>query len=232
MNEIIKLYEVGGCIRDQILGEKSKDIDYSVEAVSYEAMRDYIASRGIIYLETPDKFTIRGNLPGIGAADFVLCRKEGPYSDRRRPDWVKIGTLMDDLARRDFTMNAIAKGEDGVLIDPFDGQVHIRAKLITCVGRAEDRLMEDSLRMLRAIRFHITKKFTIHPDIEACLASEQYLKWLGEMAIERVREELIKMFECDTRRTLHCLTQVYPGVGATIFDNKRLWLKPSLREAE
>ena len=230
-NETIKLYEVGGCIRDQILGIPSKDIDYSVEAPSYEAMRDYIASQGTIYLETPDKFTIRGNLPTIGAADFVLCRKEGPYSDRRRPDWVKIGTLMDDLARRDFTMNAIARGIDGVLIDPFDGQEHIKAKLITCVGKAEDRLMEDSLRMLRAIRFHITKRFTIHPDIEKCLVSDQYLQWLSEMAIERVREELIKMFECDTRRTLHCLTQVYPGVGATIFDNKRLWLKPSLREA-
>src|SRR5689334_19330699 len=102
MNKV-KLYKVGGYVRDQVLGLKSKDIDYAVEAESYDAMKNHLIEKGAkIYLEQPQYFTIRGKLNDEDA-DFVLCRKEGKYSDGRRPDTVEIGTIYDDLARRDFT---------------------------------------------------------------------------------------------------------------------------------
>ncbi len=103
---MVKIYLVGGSIRDQLLGLKSKDLDYAVEAGSYEEMRDYIKENGKIFLETPEYLTIRAHLKNGEPADFVLCRKDGEYSDGRRPDKVTPGTLYDDLARRDFTVNA------------------------------------------------------------------------------------------------------------------------------
>src|SRR5579859_2576372 len=144
-------YLVGGYVRDKILGIPSKDLDYSVEAASYEEMRQSIIDRGgTILLETPNFFTIRARI-GKEVSDYVLCRKDGAYSDSRHPDSVEHGTLHDDLARRDFTMNAIAIDSDGNYIDPFNGISDIKNKLIRCVGNAQDRFDEDALRMLRAI---------------------------------------------------------------------------------
>ena len=153
---MIKYYMVGGAVRDKILGidpKYIKDIDYSVEAPSYEAMKTELLKRGLeMFPIKEDYMTIRGKLNGV-AADFVLCRKDGHYSDGRRPDTVEIGTLYDDLARRDFTMNAIALDEDDNIIDPFDGRGDLHRGIIRCVGKATDRMREDSLRLIRAIRF-------------------------------------------------------------------------------
>lgn len=122
----IKFYQVGGSVRDSFIGLKSKDIDYAVEAPSFDAMREAIKERGgEIFLETPQFLTIRANVPGMGACDYVLCRKDGEYVDGRRPETVTAGTILDDLARRDFTMNAIAIAEDGTILDPFDGRKDI-----------------------------------------------------------------------------------------------------------
>src|SRR6478735_1674813 len=158
-----KFYQVGGCVRDSLLGVESKDIDFSVEAPSYEAMREAVIERcggnpESIKVDKPEFATIRAIDPKLGGVDFVLCRKDGAYSDGRRPDSVEMGTLLDDLARRDFTVNAIARADDGSLIDPFNGQADLKLRLLRCVGGV-DRLREDSLRMLRAFRFAITKGF-------------------------------------------------------------------------
>lgn len=199
----VKFYQVGGSVRDEILGLRSKDIDYSVEASSYNEMREAIIDRGgEIFLETPEYFTIRANVPGMGACDYVLCRKEADYSDGRRPDKVEIGTLYDDLARRDFTMNAIAKDEDGNLIDPFDGQKDLANGLIRCVGSAEERFSEDYLRMVRAIRFAITKKMELDWAIDACLRERNMQDNLIKVSVERIREELVKAFKHCTITTL------------------------------
>lgn len=228
----IKYYKVGGCVRDEILGIKAKDVDYSVEAPSFEEMRLDILRRVTkpedLFIADEKHFTIRAKIPGLGAADFVLCRKDGVYSDGRRPDDVQVGTLQDDLARRDFTMNAIAVGEDGVIHDPFGGQDDIKFKLIRCVGSTY-RLREDSLRMIRAVRFSITKGFIIDPAIEQCLCDNVMLGLLDNISVERIREELYKCFQHDTRKTLNTLMLVYPGLGAKIFGCKEIWLNPTLR---
>lgn len=223
-----KFYKVGGCVRDEILGLKSKDIDYSVEAASYEAMRDAVIQRGgEIFLETPQHFTIRAKVPGLGAADFVLARKDGAYSDGRRPDSVEAGTLLDDLARRDFTMNAIAQDEEGNFIDPFNGAKDISNRFIQVVGSV-DRLREDSLRMLRAIRFAITKDFILSPQIFTFLSLGENAKLLRNVSEERIREEMNKAFAADTLKTLTFLDH-FTAIREVLF-SRGLSLETTLKQ--
>ena len=78
----VRVFKVGGAVRDQFLNRPNKDVDFAVEAESYDVMRNYILENGgKIYLETPEFLTIRGRMPDLGDADFVLCRKDGKYSD-------------------------------------------------------------------------------------------------------------------------------------------------------
>lgn len=219
----VKIYKVGGCVRDKILGMRSKDIDFSVEASSYDEMRSYIAERGTIFLETPEYLTIRAKI-GKEAADFVLARKDGAYHDGRRPDTVEMGTLYDDLARRDFTMNAIAEDENGNFIDPFNGIADIKAKVIRCVGNAEDRLKEDALRMLRAIRFVITKDFMMHDDIAKFIFRNGDL--LNNVSEDRIRDELTKCFAANTLHTIVYLS-TFGNLQNYIFKETNIWLKPT-----
>jgi len=198
----IKFYQVGGCVRDQLMGLKSKDIDYCVEAPSFEDMREAVINRGCdIKVEKPEYVTIRAIDPILGGVDFVLCRKEGKYSDGRRPDSVTVGTLMDDLSRRDFTCNAIAKDDEGNIHDPFAGLQAIEEKILICVGSVE-RLREDSLRMIRAIRFAITKGFLLHPSIIEFLSDEGNVKLLRNVSPQRITEELNRCFAFDPYETI------------------------------
>lgn len=228
----MKFYLVGGAVRDRLLGLKSKDKDYIVEAKSYDEMKAAIIEKGgEIFLESPQHFTIRALIPKMGAADFVLPRVDGSYSDGRRPDSVSVGTLHDDLARRDFTMNAIAFDEEsGEYIDPFNGREDIEKRLIRCVGSAFDRFHEDSLRLLRAIRFKITKGFELHDDVVSCLSDYVLAVRLVNVSDERKREELHKCFAKDTLETLNLLGQ-YPMVSEAVFGSKKLWLMPTMKGA-
>jgi tRNA nucleotidyltransferase (CCA-adding enzyme) len=224
----IKFYKVGGCVRDAIMGVKAKDIDYAVEAPSYEAMRDYIAERGKIYQERPEFFTVRAKLNGEDC-DYVLCRKEGFYSDGRRPDVVEMGTIIDDLSRRDFTCNAIAQAEDGTIIDPFDGAIDIANKRLRCVGSPDARFSEDSLRMIRALRFAITKGFEMSPSIHLCLCQKEMVEKLEHCSIHRIRDELLKCFALNTIQTLQLLAY-YHHLNAFVFRRNLLYLVPTIRE--
>ena len=227
---MVNVYYVGGCVRDEIMDVKCHDIDFSVEAASYEEMRDWVASKGEIFLETPQYLTIRARLPNIKGADFVLARKDGTYDkDGRRPDFVEPGTLLDDLSRRDFCMNAIAKPlEGGDYIDPFMGQEDIKCRIVRCVGKTEDRFAEDSLRLLRALRFSITKGFALHPEIQDCLGRRDMVDRLENVSVERQREELNKCLAFDTLDTLRKL-QVYPLVRDVVFQG-RLSLEATLKD--
>jgi tRNA nucleotidyltransferase (CCA-adding enzyme) len=222
-------YQVGGSVRDMVLGVKSKDIDYAVEAESFDAMRSAILERGgEIFLETPQYLTIRARVPLLGACDYVLCRKDGAYSDGRRPDSVEIGTIYDDLARRDFTVNAMALTECGNLIDPFEGERDCAIKWLRCVGSAETRLTEDGLRMLRALRFSITKGFTLDDHIYRCLRDPFFFApRLKGVSVERIREELVRCFQYDTNETLDTLVD-YGDLRRYLFSIDALWLKPTL----
>lgn len=226
----VRVFKVGGCVRDAFLGVKSKDIDYAVEAASFNTMREYIVSLGgKIWLEKPEYLTIRAKV-GKEDADYVLCRKDGAYSDARRPDSVEMGTIDDDLARRDFTMNAIAHQVDAPantdpIYDPFNGVIDIERKTIRCVGDAFDRLNEDPLRILRAIRFSITKGFDIHPDTKAAMTVLQD-KIATTVSTERVKDELTRCFAFSTLRTMDAL-QDFKVMRDSLFDVGALWLEPT-----
>lgn len=212
----MRMYMVGGAVRDEIIGIKSKDIDYTVVLDEDETPNDpfrYMCNRladsGFkIFLESPEYLTVRAKFPtghkNAGTtADFVLARKDGDYTDGRRPNFVEPGTLMDDLARRDFTMNAIAKDEDGSYIDPFDGITDIYRGVIRAVGDPRERFEEDALRIVRAFRFSVTKNFRI--ERETVLAIWKLRDTIANVSAERVREELVKMFNHDPLETIWTL---------------------------
>jgi len=228
---LTKFYEVGGCVRDEIIGVKSKDIDYAVESPNFDTMRVAIENRGgTIFMEQPEFFTIRAKVPNLGCADFVLCRKDGHYRDGRHPESVAVGTLHDDLARRDFTMNAIAKDEDGNIIDPFGGISSIEVGTIRCVGNALTRMVEDPLRLLRALRFAVTKRMGLDKDIKACLENYNLIGSIrNTVSVERIREELTKAFLCDTPATLDYLYQ-YGHLRTAIFRGQDIRLLPTMRK--
>lgn len=252
----MQMYEVGGCVRDEILGVRSKDIDFSVvlspsdipdptlrvvNMTPFEIMVEKLQDRGFkIFLETPEHFTVRAQFPvGTGefdipnsaggpinpgakrlTADFVLARVEGPYSDGRRPDWVKPGELIDDLRRRDFTMNAIAKDAEGNLIDPFDGVQDINERVIRAVGSAWDRLNEDALRAVRALRFSVTKGFRIDKEVAFAMETAAVLdKIENTISDERISDELSKMFRFDTVSALVALER-FPALTRAMFSGR------------
>ncbi len=224
----VKYYLVGGSVRDELLSIKSNDLDYAVEAQNYNEMRDSIISRGgEIFLERPEFFTIRAKVPNFGCADFTLCRKDGFYSDCRHPDHVDVGTILEDLARRDATINAIAKDENGNLIDPFDGAYDIRMKLIRAVGEAKDRVEEDPLRLLRYVRFCITKDMHLHTDIRILLGDGKYIRMLQTLSVERIYEELKKCFLHNTAQTLEIL-EIYPKLRTFLFTRTPIKLVPKI----
>lgn len=229
----IQVYLVGGAVRDSFLGVDSKDKDYVVIAPSYEDMKAHLATLGAkIYVENPEYFTIRCKVEGLGDADFVLGRKDGCYSDGRRPDEVVIcDTIEEELGRRDFRMNAIAKNVDtGEIIDPFNGVADIENGLIECVGEPMARFTEDYLRMLRALRFAITKNFEISHGIAQCLNNYQLVKNLRtNVSKERIREEMFRCFKYNTWETLDVLTK-FPVVRDCLFYDMALWLKPTLEK--
>lgn len=237
----MKMYEVGGCVRDELLGVASKDIDFTVvlddmdlrwrdtdainsgiaDPTPFENMAFRLTRMGFkIFLESPEFLTVRAQFPKSGGnymtvnhrdtagltADFVLARKESDYTDGRRPDNVEVGTLQDDLARRDFTMNAIAKDSEGNLIDPFNGQQDIEDRIIRAVGDPFDRLTEDALRAVRALRFSVTKGFNIDMELRFAMQDEQVLNAIkNKISDERIQVELSKMFRFDTHSSIRAL---------------------------
>lgn len=221
------MYLVGGCVRDELLGLKTKDIDFSVEIadlegapidVGFAAMREHLEREGFhIFVETPEFLTIRAHFPkdhpehGRTTADFVLCRQEGPYSDGRRPDWVKVGRLTHDLARRDFTVNAMARTEKShILIDLHDGQRDLETMTLRCVGDPMERFREDALRVMRAMRFMVCKGFHFDGDLLYAMNTDEVIDALAEISVERREHELRLMFQHDTLRTMELLTGASP----------------------
>lgn len=245
----MKIYEVGGCVRDEILGVPSKDIDFTVVLDESDAPNAHHGEKSLadfnvfyvmveklekmgfkIFLETPEFLTVRAQFPKDTAAfgnivngqrltaDFVLARKEGEYADGRRPDTVTPGTLDDDLARRDFTMNAIAKDHTGSYIDPFNGREDIAKRIIRTVGDPYDRLSEDALRAVRALRFAVTKDFAIEPVLRQTLLMETDIHDAirNKISDERIAVELQKMFRFDTVKSLRVLSH-YPALTDAMF---------------
>jgi poly(A) polymerase len=244
---LFKMYEVGGCVRDEILGLKSKDIDY-VAVPNDELIKDissahtmfgilegYLREEGFeLFLVTPDCFTIRAKFPKnhkhSGVADFVMARKEVGYIPGTRQPMVVPGTLRDDLIRRDFTLNALAKDEDGNIIDMFEGMWALDNGILITPQDAITTMSDDPLRLLRAFRFSITKGFDISPRIwETCFVDEIVEKLEKVVSQERIRDEVYKMMKHDTLKTLDLFEKIKkssPKILEIMF-GRGMWLKPT-----
>ena len=242
------LFKVGGCVRDKFLGIDSKDIDFAfvLDDISqtveqgFEQMTTWMEERGFqIFLSTPEMFTIRAKFPkgnkneGM-VADFVMARREVGYVEGTRRPILELGTIEDDLVRRDFSLNAMAEDMDGKLIDLFGGLSDLRAGILRTPLPAMITMMDDPLRLLRAIRFSITKGFVIHHEIWEAMEQPEILEKLRlTVSGERIREELTKMMKYDTVKTLQLLADMeirrMPGLLDLIF-SKGLWLKPTFEK--
>ena len=238
-----QIYKVGGCVRDKLLGLDSKDIDFTFvlddlnQSVQegFDIMTEYLKSEGYeIFLSTPDMFTIRAKFPvnhkfkGM-VADFVMARKEVGYTEGTRRPILELGSLEDDLIRRDFTLNAMAEDINGNLIDLFDGQWALENRLLITPLDTKVTFDDDPLRILRAIRFSIVKGFEIPDDMWHEIYHYDYESKMGVVSAERIREELLKCFKHDTLETLEKLRQ-FTHLKDYIFKKTNLWLKPTFEK--
>ena len=239
-----QIFKVGGCVRDKLLGVDSKDIDFtfvldnldqSVEE-GFQEMTNWLSHEGFgIFLSTPECFTIRSKFPkghkneGL-VADFVMARKEIGYIEGTRHPILVLGTLKDDLIRRDFTLNAMAEDDDGNIIDLFGGKGDLERKFLRTPLPAKQTMMDDPLRFLRALRFSITKGFDIHHSIFKAMKQPDILEKLEKVvSAERIREEVYKMMKHNTVETLELFRDVedeLPGFTELVF-GRGLWLKPT-----
>ena len=182
---------VGGCVRDLLRGANVNDWDVTSDARPEQVMKAFRRTiptgvqHGTVTVLMPES-------DGGGQYEVTTLRGETTYSDGRRPDSVVfVDDITADLARRDFTVNAIALDPvEGAVIDPFDGRGDLQRKLLRAVGKAEDRFGEDGLRALRAVRFVATLEFELDPATAAAIRPA--LPTYKKVSAERVRDEWIK----------------------------------------
>ncbi len=180
---------VGGCVRDLLLGKTPKDWDVATDALPKEVKRFFpkVIETGI---EHGTVTVLMNHVP----YEVTTLRGEGAYSDGRRPDSVQFVSDIDaDLARRDFTINAIAIDPvDGQIVDPYEGRKDLERRLVKAVGDARERFAEDGLRVLRAARFSATLEFEIEEDTFRAMSDGRSLSTFRKVSAERVRDEWMK----------------------------------------
>ena len=179
-------YAVGGCIRDRYMQVEPHDYDVTTSALPQEVLAAFADRR------TVETGLQHGTVTVLAAGEpieITTFRQDGGYSDHRHPDAVTFTrSLEEDLARRDFTMNAMAMDRKGEWFDPFEGRRDIDARLVRCVGEAERRFEEDALRILRGLRFAARLGFAIEEKTAAAMLQKRML--LLAIAHERVFSEL------------------------------------------
>jgi tRNA nucleotidyltransferase (CCA-adding enzyme) len=184
-------YIVGGCVRDMVLGKVPEDWDITTSATPYEVKQ--------IFRRTVDTGIQHGTVTVLLDNDHyevTTYRLDGVYEDNRHPKEVSFtSNLMEDLKRRDFTINAMAYNEKEGFIDLFHGMEDLENRLIRCVGRAEERFEEDALRIMRAVRFSAQLDFSIETDTLEAIKAKKNL--LANISAERIREELTKLLISD-----------------------------------
>lgn len=185
---------VGGCVRDMLLERVPKDWDFTTIATPEEIQNIFPDSFyenefGTVGIKTRDE--------KIGVVEITPYRLESSYSDARHPDKVEWGnSVEEDLARRDFTINAIAYDiEKDELVDPYDGQKDLEKKIIRTVGSPAERFSEDALRMLRALRLASELNFAL--DLETQSEIGEHANLLEKISKERIRDEFVKIVMSD-----------------------------------
>lgn len=218
-------YAVGGCVRDLFMAKDPKDWDVTTSAKPEEIQTLFPES---FYENKFLTVTVQTDSddPILKEVEVTTFREEGKYSDRRHPDEIRYAeTLDEDLARRDFTVNAIALKKDGkTLIDPFDGKADIKEKVIRAVGNPETRFEEDALRMMRAVRLATELDFEI--EAKTFAAIKKLSGSLAFIARERIRDELMKIIAArkaregielleETGLLEHIMPELREGIGVT-----------------
>lgn len=184
-------YAVGGCVRDSLLGNTPHDFDLTTSALPQQ-MKEVFSSYTV--LETGIKHGTLTVMCGGSGVEITTFRVDGKYSDHRRPDEVKFtSSLCDDLARRDFTVNAFAYSEKTGLVDLFGGISDLEKGIIRCVGEADRRFEEDALRILRGLRFAARLGFSIEQNTAKSMIKKREL--LKNVSSERVFCELCGFLE-------------------------------------
>lgn len=194
-------YAVGGCVRDTLLGRTPQDWD-----ITTSAHPEIVKSLFCHTIDTGIQHgTVTVMLDHVGY-EVTTYRIDGEYEDSRHPkEVIFTGNLVEDLKRRDFTINAMAYNDESGLVDAFDGEKDLAAGIIRCVGKPHDRFGEDALRMLRAVRFAAQLGFAIEPD--TLTAIRDLAQNLRAVSAERIQMELVKL-----------LTSAHPDAMRTVYE--------------
>lgn len=184
-------YAVGGCVRDSILGRTPGDWDITTSALPMQVKA--------LFRRTVDTGIQHGTVTvmlGKNGYEVTTYRIDGKYEDSRHPKSVEFtSNLVEDLKRRDFTINAMAYNDEHGIVDAFDGMGDLKRRIIRCVGKAHDRFDEDALRILRAVRFSAQLGFDIEDD--TARAARELAPTLVKISRERIHTELNKLLLSD-----------------------------------
>ena len=182
-------YVVGGCVRDSLLGLTPHDWDLCTSALPQQGMELFGKEKCIPTGLQHGTVTVK---QGGGLYEITTFRTEGTYTDGRHPDEVYfVPDVREDLARRDFTINAMAYNEKEGLVDPFGGQADLQSGILRAVGVPHQRFTEDALRILRLYRFAARFGFAIDPP--TAQAAQELCAHLDCVSVERIEEELAKL---------------------------------------
>ena len=182
-------YMVGGCVRDSLLGLTPHDWDLCTSALPQQGMELFGEEKCIPTGLQHGTVTVK---QGGGLYEITTFRTEGVYTDGRHPDEVHfVPDVREDLARRDFTINAMAYNEKEGLVDPFGGQADLQSGILRAVGVPHQRFTEDALRILRLYRFAARFGFAIDPP--TAQAAQELCAHLDCVSVERIEEELAKL---------------------------------------
>ena len=182
-------YVVGGCVRDSLLGLTPHDWDLCTSALPQQGMELFGEEKCIPTGLQHGTVTVK---QGGGLYEITTFRTEGTYTDGRHPDEVHfVPDVREDLARRDFTINAMAYNEKEGLVDPFGGQTDLQSGILRAVGVPHQRFTEDALRILRLYRFAARFGFSIDPP--TAQAAQELCAHLDCVSVERIEEELAKL---------------------------------------
>ena len=182
-------YVVGGCVRDSLLGLTPHDWDLCTSALPQQGMELFGAEKCIPTGLQHGTVTVK---QGGGLYEITTFRTEGTYTDGRHPDEVHfVPDVREDLARRDFTINAMAYNAKEGLVDPFGGQADLQSGILRAVGVPHQRFTEDALRILRLYRFAARFGFAIDPP--TAQAAQELCAHLDCVSVERIEEELAKL---------------------------------------
>jgi len=209
-------YAVGGCVRDALLGLVPHDYDLCTAATPAQ-IKEVFRNRGLVL--AGEKHGTVGVITDEGVVEITTFRTEGDYLDNRHPDTVTfVSDIHADLSRRDFTVNAMAYAPSRGFVDPFGGQADLKNRILRAVGDPVLRFQEDSLRILRGVRFAV--RFDLIPEQNTESAMTALAPLMENLARERVFEELCQLLPlvkaADLLHYIPILSQAIPELATTV----------------